>query len=221
MINILEQLDVLLQVLQVKFLLGLVEKNLVRLVGFQASCLFLKIHDVLFSTLHARVQFLNLRGVVVHDALVINRSFLKSLTVVSESLGVIHNQFVAVVNFTDEEVALFLVSFLEFAQLRHNVIRVRLQVLEDFRLNLEVLVDYLHPVLNRLVLVVHFILQNLPLSFQIGQLHIDLLKDVQLAVRLKNRFFQVLHFVIRLLLILLQLVNGVFVIHKSINDRVN
>ena len=172
---------------------------------------------MLFSILHARVQLLDLRSVVVHDAFVINRSLLESLTVIGESLGMIHDQFVTVVDLTDEKVALLLVSLLELAQLRHDVLRVRLQVLEDLRLDLKVLVNDLHAVLYRLVLVVYLVFQDLSFSLQIGQLHINLLEDVKLAVSLKNRFFQVLHLVIRLLLILLQLVNGVFVIHKSIN----
>ena len=118
----------------------------------------------------------------------IDSSLLKLLTVVSESLCMINDELVAIVNFADKEIALLLVRFLELAELLHDVLGVRLQVLKDLSLDLEVLIDDLHAVLHRLILVVHLVFQNLALGLQVGQLEVDLLKHVQLAIGLEDGF---------------------------------
>ena len=133
----------------------------------------------------------------------------------------INDELVAIVNFADKEIALLLVRFLELAELLHDVLGVRLQVLKDLSLDLEVLIDDLHAVLHRLVLVVHLVFQNLALGLQVGQLEVDLLKHVQLAIGLEDGFLKIFHLRICLLLILLQLVQAVFVIDKSVNDWVD
>ena len=151
----------------------------------------------------------------------VDSSLLELLTVVSESLCMINDELVAIVNFADKEIALLLVRFFKLAELLHDVLCVRLQVFEDLGLDLEVLIDDLHAVLHRLVLVVHLVLENLALGLQVGQLKVNLLKHVQFAIGLEDGLLQIFHLRICLLLILLKLVQAVFVIHKSVNDWVN
>ena len=154
-------------------------------------------------------------------ALVLDLHILELLAVVCKSLGMLHDQLVAVVDFFDEEVALLLVGFFQLTQFTHHIISVRLQVLEDLGLDLVPLVNLFHPVLDALVLVVHLVFKNLPFSLKVGQLEVDLLEDVQFTVSLEDGLLEILHFGIGFLLLLSKLVYVVGIIHKLIDDWVN
>ena len=143
------------------------------------------------------------------------------LAVVSEPLGVVDNQLVAIVDLADKEVALLLVSLLQLTQLLHDFLGVVLQVLEHFGLDFVFLVNLLHAALHVFVLVVHFIFQDFALGLQIGQLEIDLLEDVQLAIGLEDSVSQIFDFDVLLLLFLPHLVDAVLVIDNPIDDRVD
>ena len=96
-----------------------------------------------------------------------------------------------------------------------------LQVLKDGSLNLVALVDLIHTPLNRLEFIVGLVLEDLALSLQVGQFHIDLLEDIKFAIRLENGFLQVFDLVIRLLRLLHNLVNAILIRYESVNDRVD
>ena len=85
----------------------------------------------------------------------------------------------------------------------------RLQVGKDLGLNFIALVDVLHLARDGLEFVVHLVLQNLAFRFQVGQLHVDLLKNVQFTVGLEDSLLQVLNFGVRFLLLLFQLVDPI------------
>ena len=96
-----------------------------------------------------------------------------------------------------------------------------LQILEHLRLNLRLLVDFVHARLDGLELIVALVLEDLALGLQIGEGHVDLFEDVQFAVSLKNRLFQVLDLLVDLDIVLLNLVDAVLVGHKPIDYRVD
>ena len=96
-----------------------------------------------------------------------------------------------------------------------------LQVLKDGSLNFVALVDLIHTPLDRLEFIVGLVLEDLALSLQVGQFHIDLLKDIKFAIRLENGFLQVFDLVIRLLRLLHNLVNAILIRYEPVNDGVD
>ena len=88
------------------------------------------------------------------------------------------DKFVAVVDLVNEEIALLLVCLFELTQLLHHILSMRLQVLEDFDLDIVLFGYFVHAALDRLIFIVHLVLQYFPLCLQIGKLQVDLLEDV-------------------------------------------
>ena len=157
-IDVLEELDVLLQVFQVQFLLRFVEKRPVSLVSFEPSSLLLESEDRLLGSLHARVELGDLTGMKVKVALVLALHVLKALTVIGQALRMLDDEFVTVVDLVNEKIALLLVRLLKLTQLRHHILGMRLQVLENFDLDVVLFGYFLHATLDRLVFVVHLVL---------------------------------------------------------------
>ena len=93
-----------------------------------------------------------------------------------------------------------------------------LHILEDLLSHIIPLINVVHPVLHARVLVVHLVLKNLPLCLQVGDPDVDLLKNIQLALRLEYCVSQVLDFVVTPLLIKLGLVDKVRVFNKPVDD---
>ena len=221
MISVFEEFDVLLQVLQVQLLLRFVEQSLVGFITFEARCLLFQLEDRCLAVLHARVELGQLARMRVDSALLSDRGIFKLLAVVCESFSMVHDVLVTVVNFTNEQITLRLISLLQLAQFFHHVLSVRLQILENLGLDLVFLVNFLHSTLHSLILVIDLVFEDLAFSLQISKLQVDLLEDVKLAVSLENGLFQVLDFIIGLLLILLELVDLVLLIDESVYNRVN
>ena len=96
-----------------------------------------------------------------------------------------------------------------------------LQILKDGSLNLVALVDLIHTPLDRLEFIVGLVLEDLALSLQVGQFHIDLLEDIKFAIGLENGFLQVFDLVIRLLRLLHDLVNAILIRYEPVNDGVD
>lgn len=151
----------------------------------------------------------------------VNLNVFKTLAEVSQSLRVLYDKLVAVVDFSDKCVTLTLVGLLQLAKLPHNIVCVLLQVLENCSLNLGALVDFIHTAFHRFVLVLDLVLENLALGLQVGQLHVDLLKDVKFTICLENGLFQVFDLVICFLRLLDDLVNAVLVRNKAVDDRID
>ena len=220
-VRVLEKLDVLLQVLQIKLLLRLVEESLICLNSLKARRLLLERQDLLLAGLHAREELGQLAVVGVETALVVNLRVFKTLAVVSEPLGMLDDELVAVVDFADESVTLALVGLLQLGELPHHVISMLLKILEYRCLNVITLVDFIHAPLHRLVFILNLIFKDFALSLQVSQLHVDLLKDVEFAVRLENGLLQVLDLVVDLLGLLRDLVDAVLVRDEPVDDRIN
>ena len=63
-------------------------------------------------------------GVKVKVVLVLTLNILKALTVLSETLGVLNDEFVTVVDLVNEKIALLLVCLFELTQLLHYILSV-------------------------------------------------------------------------------------------------
>lgn len=220
MVNVLKKLDVLLQVLQVQLLLRFVEQRPISLVCLQSPCLLFNCQDGVLSCFHTRVELHDLARVQVKVPFVRMLHVFELLAVFCQTLSMLDNQFVAVIDLAYEQIALFLISLLELAQLLHYVFCVRLQILENFDLNLVLFGDFIHAALHSLVFVVDLVLEYFPLGLQIGQLEVYLLENVQLAIRLENGLLEVLHFRVGFLLLLPQLVYAILIVDQTVNNRV-
>ena len=157
----------------------------------------------------------------VKVTLVLALDILKSLAIFSQSFRVLNNQLVTVVNFANEEITLFLVGLLELTQFFHDVLSMRLQVLEDLGLDFILLSDLIHAPLDRLIFIVDLVLEDFALRLQIRKLQVDLLKDIKLTVSLEDGLFKVLNLCIGLFLLLTQLIDIILVVDQAINYRVN
>ena len=96
-----------------------------------------------------------------------------------------------------------------------------LHVAEDFLGHLISAVNLIHSGLDGRVFVVDFILQDLALCLQIGNLEVDLLKDVKLAICLEDGVTQILNLVRTLFLVDLCLITEVSVLQELMIDRFN
>ena len=81
--------------------------------------------------------------------------------------------------------------------------------------------DFIHASLDRLIFIVDLVLKDLPLCLQICKLQVNLLKDIQFSISLKDGFLQVLDFCIRFFLFLPQLVNAILIVNETVNNWIN
>ena len=114
-----------------------------------------------------------------------------------------------------------MIGFFQLAELLHDIISVRLQVLKDLGLNIAALIYLIHAALHGRSLIIDFVIQNLAFGVQVGQPQVDLLKDVKFTVCLEYRVLQIFNFGVRLLLILPNLVDRVLIFDETVNNRVN
>ena len=114
-----------------------------------------------------------------------------------------------------------MIGLFKLTELLHDIISVRLQILEDLGLDLTTLVDLIHAALHGLCLIVDLVIQNFALGVQISQPQVDLLKDVKFTVRLEYRVLQVFNFGVRLLLVLPNLVDRILIFDETVHDWVN
>ena len=110
MVRVLEQLDVLLKVLQIELLFRLVEQGLIGFHGLKARRLLLKLQDLCFGLLHSRVKLDELTVAGVETSFVVDLHVFKTLAVVCQPLGMLNDQFVAVIDLCDKDITLAFVS---------------------------------------------------------------------------------------------------------------
>jgi hypothetical protein len=89
-----------------------------------------------------------------------------------------------------------------------------LHIAEDFLSHFVTAVNLVHPGFDGRVLVVHLVFQDLALGFQIGNLEVDLLKDVKFAIGLEDCVTQIFDFVGTLFLVDLCLITEVCVLEE-------
>ena len=114
-----------------------------------------------------------------------------------------------------------MIGFFQLAELLHDIIGVRLQVLKDLGLNIAALIYLIHAALHGCSLIVDFVIENFALSIQVRKPQINLLKDVKFTVRLEDCVLQIFDFGFGLFLILSDLVDRVLVFDESVYDRIN
>ena len=114
-----------------------------------------------------------------------------------------------------------MIGFFQLTELLHDIISVRLQVLEDLGLNIAALINLIHAALHGCSLIVDLVIENFPFCVQVRKPQINLLKDVKFTVRLEDCVLQIFNFGFGLFLILSDLVDRVLVFDESVHDRVN
>lgn len=91
---------------------------------------------------------MNLTVVSIESALVVYIRVFEPLAVVCQTLGMLNDQSVTIIDLSHKSVALVLIRLLKHTQLSHHVVSVLLQILEHGRLNLVTLVDLVHASLH-------------------------------------------------------------------------
>ena len=95
---------------------------------------------------------------------------------------------------------------------------VLLEVIEDFYLNLILFSNVVQPIVHAGLRIFELVLENLALCVDCGDLKIDLLEDIQLAIRIEDDLLEFIHSLVRLGILLKELVDEVLTFSHRVSD---